>query len=131
MSYDVGAGGAFGLLLSEYKEHLGQTYDAFLEQAQAYDDGYVDDEATSPDFEGVSDRHIEPMRQAFYVIGIVVPESAYFIQTGTEDERPGRTVTPPDDFVLGFGLYTMPWDFPAMHESFQKAADWHTWVWGG
>lgn len=65
---------------------------------------------------------------AFKAAGIVVPVEAELLPTGTEDEHAGRCATSPDLWVLGFGLFQLPGNYPALHPSFVEAAEWHTWV---
>lgn len=130
MGYDVGASGMFGILLSEYAEQLGPIYTdlvAAVEQLSAADRSLDRDEVIA----GLGEEWHQKLVARFAEIGIVVPVGAYIDDTGTDDDRPGRTDTPADDLILGFGLFTKPWEYPPMDESFRKAAAWHSWVWGG
>lgn len=145
MGYDVGCAGAFGLLVSDHHaleeilDTLAQKIDAYGETIDEDEDFVLDEQGNriedSEDYEmyrdRVADRAVSDMRTALYVDGIVVPNGVGMYYSGTEDERPGRTDTQAEQWVLGFGLFTAPWDYPPMHESFRRAADWHTWVWGG
>jgi hypothetical protein len=60
-----------------------------------------------------------------------VPSGAYLVWTGSEDDRPARCSTPPEGWVLGWGLFTKPWDYPEMDASFREHAAFHEWVWMG
>ena len=68
---------------------------------------------------------------AFAEIGIVLPEGVALLWSGSSDDRPARCETPAEEFLLGFGILTKPWEYPPMDESFRKEAQFHTWVWMG
>lgn len=135
MGYDVGCAGAFGLLLSQHAEKLGKVYSELLSEIKALRqrcagnpdlDGHETDE-----IEKLAEQHGPSIIERFRQMGIDIPGGASLHHTGDWDDRPGRTLTPAEDFVLGYGLYTRPWDYPPMSESFRQVAEWHTWVWGG
>jgi hypothetical protein len=136
MGYDVGAAGAFGLLLSDYADKLGDLYQKFLDGHEALVEELSDDEdyeecELDDEVQEWAEAFVPRFVKAFAKLGIVVPEGVRLHPTGDEDERPGRTETDADDWVLGFGMLKKPWTYPKMHKSFRQAADWHTWVWGG
>ena len=54
--------------------------------------------------------------------GIEVPDGAGLLWTGNDDERPASCATSAGEFVLGFGLFTMPWQYPEMADSFKDAS---------
>ena len=58
--------------------------------------------------------------KAFAEDGIIVPASAALLWTGSEADRLARCATPADEWILGFGVFTNPWDYPPMDESFKK-----------
>lgn len=137
MGADAGASGAFGLLLSEYAGKLGDAYEEFRAAMDtvAAGSGSEDDEDPTGGadlderLEVAARRWAEKLVQRFAELKITVPTGARLLYTGNEDDRPARTATDPDDWVLGFGLYLSPWKYPPMAGSFRKAARWHTWVW--
>lgn len=143
MSQDAGAAGAFGLLLSEYpavadvyeewKQYLLtikalESFEEDDEPKEGLDSNDLDDSTKNPrlnEFAGL-------FKEAFAKHNILVPEAATLLYTDTEDTRPARCATPSEDWILGFGLFTKPWDYPIeMHESFRNLAEFHTWVWMG
>ena len=62
---------------------------------------------------------------------INVPSCIHLLWTGSEDDRPARCGTPSEEWVLGWGLLTKPWDYPEMDTSFRAHASFHEWVWMG
>ncbi len=124
MSYNLFACGAFGILLSDYAKELKDLYTEFLEEVEEHRD---DPEARDDVARRYSPRFIE----AFRALGIHVPEGAELHYTDEEEDRPGSTETPGNDWVLGFGLFTNPWDWPPMDESFREVARFEQWVVGG
>jgi hypothetical protein len=124
MSQGIGACGAFGLVLSEHRNLLGETYKNFLLELE---DNPNDEDGLFLDGE-ICCKYTDAFIEIFYVNGIVIPWSAAIYYTGTEEERPAQTYTPADDFVLGFGMYHLPWQYPSMDESFMLTSKWHTWV---
>jgi hypothetical protein len=132
MGYDVTAQGAFGLLLSNHAQELStlqEEFKAAVSEAEKRAEEAMD--STEEAREVVADEWVDRFVEAFRQAGINVPEEANLFYTGSEDERPGRTDAPAEEWVLGFGMLTMPWDWPEMDASFRKAAFWHTWVVGG
>ena len=130
MGYDVGACGAYGILISGYEDKLGKLYVEFTDAAavamvKREEDGFDD----VIDF--LADLYSNRFISAFIKIGIKVPAAARLQWTGTDEERPGRCETPPNDWVLGFGTFTNPNLYPKMDKSFIKESQWWTWVWGG
>jgi hypothetical protein len=58
------------------------------------------------------------------------PPDTDFFYTGDPDNRLGRDCTPPDEWVLGWGLLA----FPAQRVEpgpFADRCEWHTWTEGG
>jgi hypothetical protein len=49
--------------------------------------------------------------------------------TGSEADRLAHCATPADEWILGFGVFTNPWNYPPMDASFRKSASFHSWVW--
>ncbi len=136
MSFDVGAAGAYGILLFErgdvkalYDEF--KSYVASRKPKETDPDGDDDDDDWNPDTLKRVPEFAARFRKEFKALGIEVPETATLIWTDTEDARPGRVITPADQFVLGFGLFTPPSDYPALDPSYVAQSKWHTWVWGG
>ena len=128
MPSSAGIGGAFGLLLPEFPQvaaiygDLKVVTKKALEEESAEDPGEL--ESASEVLE-VRDRLI----RAFAEDGIIVPESAALLWTGSEADRLARCETPADEWILGFGFFTKPWEYPPMDESFRKNSGFHTWVW--
>jgi len=50
--------------------------------------------------------------QAFAEDGIVIPASAALLWTGSEADRLARCATPAGEWILGYGAFTNPWDYP-------------------
>ena len=67
--------------------------------------------------------------KAFAEDGIIVPASAALLWTGSEADRLARCATPADEWILGYGVFTNPWDYPPMDESFKKISGFHSWAW--
>ena len=67
--------------------------------------------------------------KAFAEDGIIVPASAALLWTGSEADRLAQCATPADEWILGCGVFTKPWDYPPMDESFRKSASFHSWAW--
>jgi len=128
MSSSAGIGGAFGLLLLEYPQvaaiygDLKLAIDKAIEEESAGNPGELEN---APEVLDVRDRLIK----AFAEDGIVVPASAALLWTGSEADRLARCETPADEWILGFGVFTNPWDYPPMEESFRKNSGFHSWVW--
>jgi hypothetical protein len=128
MSSSAGIGGAFGLLLSEFPEvaaiygELKLAIDKAIEEESAENPGELE---SAPEVLDVRDRLIK----AFAEDGIIVPASAALLWTGSEADRLARCETPAEEWILGFGAFTNPWDYPPMDESFRKSSGFHSWVW--
>ena len=128
MSSSAGIGGAFGLLLLEFPQvaaiygDLKRLVNKALEEEMAADPGELE---SYPEVLDVRDRLIK----AFAEDGIIVPESAALLWTGSEADRLAQCETPADEWILGFGVFTNPWDYPPMDESFKKISSFHSWVW--
>jgi len=44
-------------------------------------------------------------------------------------DRLAKCETPPNEWILGYGVFTNPWDYPPMDESFRKNSTFHSWAW--
>jgi hypothetical protein len=145
MGTDAGAAGAFGLLLSNYPA-VADVYEEWkqyiltLESPNLFSDEDEDDEPKEGlDSDDLDDPIKNPrlnefvgkFKEAFAKHNILVPRTATLLYTDTEDARPACCATPSEDWVLGFGLFTLPWNYPVMHKSFRNLAGFHTWVWMG
>ena len=128
MSSSAGIGGAFGLLLSEFPSVAAIYGDLKLYVNQALDREVA---AEPGELEGamgvlqIRDRLIG----AFAEDRIHVPASAALLWTGSEADRLAHCATPADEWILGFGVFTNPWNYPPMDASFRKSASFHSWVW--
>jgi hypothetical protein len=128
MSTSAGIGGAFGLLLPEFPQvaaiygDLKIVVNKAIEEESTQDPG---DMESAPEVLELRDRLI----QAFAEDGIIIPVSAALLWTGSEADRLARCATPADEWVLGYGVFTNPWDYPPMDESFRKSASFHSWAW--
>jgi hypothetical protein len=128
MSSIAGIGGAFGLLLPEFPKlaaiygELKLVVDKALEEESAENPG---DMESAPEVIELRDRLI----RAFAEDGIIVPVSSALLWTGSEADRLAKCATPPDEWILGYGVFTKPWDYPSMDESFRKNASFHSWAW--
>ena len=127
MSSTARIGGAFGLLLSEFPQvaaiygDLKRHVDTYLTANAMADPGDLEH---VPEVLEIRDRLIE----AFAEGGIMVPASASLLWTGSEADRLVQSDTPADEWILGYGIFTNPWDYPPMEESFKKTARFHSWV---
>lgn len=137
MSTSAGAAGAFGILLMERSEvsglraQINDLINGLQDENQADEDQTYDDLNLDPDDKPEIKAFTPLLITAFRNAGIEVPDEAELFWTGWEHDRPANCSTPAEEFVLGFGLFTDPWDFPEMHQSFRDIARWHTWVWMG
>jgi hypothetical protein len=128
MSTSAGIGGAFGLLLPKFPKVAAISGDLKLFVNQALDREVA---AEPGELEGamevlqIRDRLIG----AFAEDGIHVPASAALLWTGSEADRLAHCATPADEWILGFGVFTNPWNYPPMDASFRKSASFHSWVW--
>jgi hypothetical protein len=128
MSSSAGIGGAFGLLLPEFPQvaaiygELKVVIDKALEEESAQDPGELE---SAPEVLEIRDRLIK----AFAEDGIIVPASAALLWTGSEADRLARCATPADEWILGYGVFTNPWDYPPMDESFKNVSGFHSWAW--
>lgn len=132
MGMDAGACGAFGLYLPQF-EQVADLYKELREYVQAVNlDETDEDSLCDPDeFERIpefTDRFVTAFAER---CSIHVPPGAYLIWTGNEHDRPARCDTPSEEWVLGWGLLTKPWDYPEMDASFREHAAFHEWVWMG
>lgn len=129
MSTACGANGAFGILLSDVK---GPALGAIRKKLERIEEKYLEDvEADSPASMPAVRRLLKPLRDALSAVGIVVPDGARLLWTGSDDDRPASCDTDAEQWILGFGLFTRPDKYPPMSQSFIKASRWHTWVWMG
>jgi hypothetical protein len=132
MGVDAGAAGAFGLYLPQFDQledlyknlqgYVKLVRDSESEEAPDSEPHHLDQIPT------YRDRFVEAFAEKYKII---VPPGAYLLWTGNEDDRPARCDTPSEQWVLGWGLLTKPWDYPEMDASFRKHASFHEWVWMG
>ena len=128
MSSSAGIGGAFGLLLPEFPKvaaiygDLKLVLDKALEEERAENPG---DMESAPEVIELRDRLIK----AFAEDRIIVPASAALLWTGSEADRLAQCATPADEWILGYGVFTNPWEYPPMDESFKKSSGFHSWAW--
>ena len=135
MSTSSGAAGVFGILLSTVLE-IADGYSEFKADVLALEaDG--DDLETlirekNEELEAILSTY-QPLFSGLLAVerGIIVPTSATLHYTGNEDDRPADCGTPADEWVLGFGIFTKPWEYPEMLDSFRAHAEYHTWAWVG
>ena len=133
MSTSTGACGAFGILIvgawspevAALREQLNEVVAAYEAQEGDPDDPNSPEER--PEVAGI----VAALKSAFAARGIIVPESADLLWTGSDDDRPGRCDADPNEWVLGFGLFTRPDQYPAMDPTFLENSQWYTWVWMG
>lgn len=132
MSVDAGAAGAFGLYLPHF-DRLQDLYRELQDYVKQVHDAESEDEpCDAPRMYTEVPAYQERIIQAFASeYGIQVPPGACLIFTGTEDDRPARCATPAEEWVLGWGMFKMPWEYPEMDASFREHADFHDWVWMG
>jgi len=132
MGVDAGAAGAFGLYLPEYEqlEDLYKEFQGYVKLGRNC--GSEEDSDCEPnDLEQIPmyrDRFVHAFAEKYQ---INVPPGAHLIWTGNDDDRPARCDTPPEQWVLGWGLLTKPWDYPEMDASFREHANFHDWAWMG
>ena len=150
MGTNYGACGAFGLLLSDYKEELGDLLTQMEEDyGNIHDIAYGFDEGGEihaiikqyPELVGGGDDAINEVVWQRWMgkiiprlrdkLQIVIPEGAELWRSVGEENSPGRQETPDDSWILGFGVYVKPRDWPAMDDTFYREAKFHTWVWAG
>ena len=132
MGMDAGAAGAFGLYLPQF-DLLDVLYKELQDYVRQDRDGESDDDPYReadeleriPEFR---DRFVAALLETYK---ISVPAGAELIWTGIEDDRPARCDTPSDEWVLGWGMLTKPWNYPEMDASFREHAEFHHWVWMG
>lgn len=135
MGQDCGTVGVFGLLLSEYdflQPLLAEMRD-FIEKKQD-ELGVMSDEIIETN--GFHEEWVPKIIDAFKANGIIVPPTCLIHPTGRDDDRPARCETQGDDFVLGWGMLTPPWEWSGLgvetwDKNFCKVANYHTWVWQG
>lgn len=127
MGYDVFANAVYGVIPE------GPFYDRFLslveEVREAWGDG---EDERYYDWEEVQDevfKRAPDLKEELYS-QYQAPDDVKMIWTGDQDDRPGRCATPPDIWILGYRLGSLPLD-KAVPESFRMQAQWHTWVEGG
>jgi hypothetical protein len=128
MSSSAGIGGAFGLLLSEFPSVAAIYGDLKLYVNQALDREVAAEPGElegAPEVVQIRDRLIKAIAED----GILVPASAVLLWTGSEADRLAHCATPADEWILGLGVFTNPWDYPPMDESFRKSASFHSWAW--
>lgn len=132
MGMDAGAAGAFGLYLPQF-DLLAALYMELQNYVKLVRDDETDEDSLGEpnDFERVPefrDRLVKAFQETY---GITVPPDANLLWTGNEDDRPARCDTPSEEWVLGWGLLTKPWNYPEMDASFREHAAFHEWVWMG
>ena len=126
MAMEAGACGVYGILMRDAAEkEIVEVYEEFLEKAT---DVNGPDSFNDITVQGWYSELYTRLVTAFSRSGVAIPEGACLMYTGVEDDRPGRCDTPAREWVLGFGLFTKPDEYPEMHQTFKKIANWHTWV---
>jgi hypothetical protein len=130
-----GAAGAFGILLPTVPE-IADLYNKFKTEVIALEADGDDVETLIRDENEEFGELLSKYQLMFSFLlyndsAIVVPSSATLHYTGIEDDRPAEGGAPAEEWVLGFGLYTKPWEYPEMLDTFRAHAAHHTWVWVG
>jgi len=137
MSTNAGICGFWGILLDQREEpevkQLVEDINNLVASNQESDDEEI------PGGWWCVDEHEDEINKEFFDrtvsvlqrCGIVVPEEACIIHTGSDDDRPCRCETWADQWGIGFGILMNPWEWPELHESFKEAGEFHTWVWMG
>lgn len=126
MSDSAGAGGVFGILLAARPE-VADIYQE-LSDYVANEIDYMDETELSNN-PRIRRKFEKRFIQRFKEHGIAIPSGAKLHYSGLEDSRVGDCDCPSEEWVLGFGLFTNPWNYPRMHVSFRRTASWHTWAW--
>ncbi len=135
MSMSSGAAGAFGIMLSTIPE-IADVYNKFKAEVRVLEEDGGDLESLiredNEEIEGILAKYQTLFSALLHTThGVIVPSSATLHYTGLEDDRPADGSTPAEEWVLGFGIYTKPWEYPEMSDSFRTTADYHTWAWVG
>ncbi len=132
MGVDAGAAGAFGLYLPQF-DQLEDLYKELQGYVNLVRDGEGEEglDGEPGDLDQIPmyrDRFVQAFAEKYK---INVPPAAHLIWTGSEADRPARCGTPAEQWVLGWGLFTKPWDYPESDDSFREHAAFHEWVWMG
>jgi hypothetical protein len=135
MSMSSGAAGAFGIMLSTIPE-FEDVYNKFKAEVVVLEEKGGDLESLiredDEELKGILSKYQTLFSALLHTAsGVIVPSSATLHYTGLEDDRPADGATPAEEWVLGFGIYTKPWEYPEMFDSFRTAADYHMWAWVG
>lgn len=125
-----GAAAVYGICLSEYRE-VKDLLDELLNYASMGDSygRWFNKDYFVPEDDPIVQMFLPRFVKAFSKIGIVIPPEAELSWTGREVERVAEGGAPCKEFLIGFGLGTLPHDYPRMHRSFTAKARWHTWAW--
>ena len=132
MSVECGAAGAFGLYLPLY-EQVSDIYNelkTYVHRVMNDEDPDEANETGDPESFARIPEFCNRLIAAFAKIGIVVPPGASLIWTDSEESRPAECSTESEEWVLGWGAFTAPWNYPQDFDpSFKKAASFSTWAW--
>ncbi len=135
MSMSSGAAGAFGIMLSTIPQ-IQDIYGKFEAEVLVLEEKEGDRESLIREDNEEIKEILAKYQTLFSTLlhtkcGVIVPCLATLHYTGCEDDRLGTGSTPAKEWVLGFGIYTNPWEYPEMADSFRTVAGYHTWVWVG
>jgi hypothetical protein len=95
MGVEAGACAVYGILMCEVTHRQTvEVYEEFLQKAAAADGDHPFDDISIQDWYGELSQRLV---QAFALDEVIVPEGVSLLYTGSEDDRPGRCLTPADE----------------------------------
>jgi len=125
MTYDVGCGGAWGVLVTA--ENVGDLHERLVTAIADWD---PIDAAGLENEEAVLEPFCSEVAAALAARGVAAPSGPSLFYCDGAD-APGRIATDPGSIIFGFSMWMKPWEWPPVPASFAAVADLHTWVWGG
>jgi flagellar biosynthesis/type III secretory pathway M-ring protein FliF/YscJ len=133
MSQSAGAAGVYGILLNDLDSAEVELIVKKLDAAQldyTMENEWDELENGPEDVEAI--KLLRAELDAYFIgKGVVIPEKAKIHWTAFDDERPASCATDGEQWVLGFGLFTLPSEYPQLDKTFTDLSAWYTWAWMG
>lgn len=128
MSTSAGGCGAYGLLLSDFPE-VAPILEELKAAVEALD---PDKEEFTDDFEhsDAAKEFARRFREALSAnLGVEIPVE--FGLLWTNEDHPAECDVDENEWILGMGIFTNPWNWPAIPEALREKAKFYNWAWIG
>jgi hypothetical protein len=128
MSTSAGGCGAFGLLLRDFPEvaPILEELEATVQALDPDKEEFTYDFANSEAANELSQRFREALSAS---LGVEIPTEFRLIWT--DEDHPAECTVDENEWILGMGIFTNPWNWPVIPEALREKAKFYNWAWIG